>query len=133
MAALKSGAAISGGTRMAYSMSKAASGEQGVRGIAAGVSGVAKAGVGKASNAAKRMVSPIKDSFQSGSRNAVQASGGQIVGGAANDPKTGAPDWAKRSQGHSASSHAGVTAFHALRDGDRGGASQGPHLQQDEE
>ncbi len=145
MAAAKSGAAISGGTRMAFSMGKAASGAGGIKGAAAGVSAVAQAGAGSVANGAKaaasRVTSPIKQSFQSGGRGAVTATGGTINGGAdkAADAATKSvnpkqePNWAKQARRGQRQRDASMATMHAVRGGDGGGAGQGPQLKQDED
>ena len=145
MAAAKSGAAISGGTRMAFSMGKAASGAGGIKGAAAGVSAVAQAGAGSVANGAKsaasRVASPIKQSFQSGGRGAITATGGTIKGGAeaANDAASSAanpkqePNWAKQARRGQRQRDASMATMHAVRGGDGGGAGQGPQLKQNED
>lgn len=143
MAAAKSGAAISGGTRMAYSMGKTASGAGGLKGAAAGVSAVAQAGAGSVANAgrnaASKITTPFKQSYQSGGRGAVTATGGKISGGAAaNDVSnsgnpTGEPNWAKTARRGQNRRDAGMATMHAVRSGDGGGAGQGPQLKQDED
>ena len=145
MAAAKSGAAISGGTRMAFSMGKAASGAGGVKGAAAGISAVAQAGAGSVANGAKsaasRVASPIKQSFQSGGRGAVTATGGTIKGGAeaANDTASSVanpkqePNWAKQARRGQRQRDASMATMHAVRGGDGGGAGQGPQLKQNED
>ena len=145
MAAAKSGAAISGSTRMAFSMGKIASGAGGIKGTAAGVSAVAQAGAGSVANSAKsvasRVTSPIKQSFQSGGRGAVTATGGTIKGGAdkaadatssATNPKQ-EPNWAKQARRGQRQRDASMATMHAVRAGDGGGAGQGPQLKQNED
>lgn len=145
MAAAKTGAAISGGTRMAFSMGKAASGESGLKGAAAGVSAVAQAGAGSVGNSAKTVASkvtaPIKQSYQGGGRGAVTATGGTIKGGAnaANDAGQAAsapnsePKWAQQARRGQRQRDASMATMHAVRGGDGGGAGQGPRLKQDED
>ena len=143
MAAAKSGAAISGGTRMAYSMGKTASGAGGLKGASAGVSAVAQAGAGSVANAgrnaASKITTPFKQSYQSGGRGAVTATGGKISGAAAaNDVAnsgnpTGEPNWAKTARRGQNRRDAGMATMHAVRSGDGGGAGQGPQLKQDED
>jgi len=141
--AINIGSALGGGAKAAFQLGKAASGASGLKGNAAGLSAVAQAGAGAAVNGTKSalggLTAPAKASFQNGGRNAVQATGGRISGDNQGAPANATnhlepkPDWAKRA-GHGPSrSHAGMMAAHALRDGDHGGAAQGPNLKQDEE
>ncbi len=138
--ALRAGASMAGGTRMAYSMGKTASGASGVKGAAAGVSAVAQAGAGTVVNAAKstyaRATGSVKQSYQSGGRGAVSATGGKISGGAAStaaNDVTGPPQWAKQANRNQLTRDASLAATSTMRDGDRGGAGEGPQLRQDEE
>ncbi len=139
--AMRTGASMSGGAGMAFSMGKAASGAGGIKGAAAGVSAVAQAGMGAVANSAKsaaaKMTGPLKQSFQGGGRGAVTATGGAINGGASNtatqSPANDAPKWARGADGNQFQRDAGLAASAALRDGDRGGAGEGPRLRQDEE
>jgi type IV secretion system protein TrbL len=143
MAATRAGASMAGGTRMAFSMGKAASGAGGIKGTAAGITAVAQAGAGSIANRAKSaaggFTSPIKENFQSGGRGAVTATGGSIKGGmsAANDaapPSAGQePNWARQARRGQNRRDAGMATMHAVRSGDGGGAGQGPQLKQDEE
>ena len=142
---LQSGAAISGGTRMAFSMGKTASGAGGLKGAAAGVSAVAQAGAGSVVNSAKTVASkvttPIKQSYQGGGRGAVTATGGTIKGGAnaANDAggavsaPNSEPKWAQQARRGQRQRDANMATMHAVRGGDGGGAGQGPQLKQDED
>lgn len=139
--AVKAGSSLAGGTAMSYSMGKAASGAGGIKGAASGLSAVAQAGAGSVSNAAKsaaaKVTDPVKQSFQSGSRGAITATGGKISGGsaaaAAGSPNGGQPDWARKAHRNQMQRDAGIAATSAMRDGDRGGSGDGPRLRQDEE
>ena len=138
--AVKAGSSISGGAAMSYSMGKAASGAGGIKGAASGLGAVAQAGAGSVANAAKsaaaKVTDPVKQSFKSGARGAISATGGNISGGEAASaaaPKDGQPGWAKNAQRSQLQRDAGLAATSALRDGDRGGSGDGPRLKQDEE
>ena len=140
--AVKAGASLGGGANTAFTLGKAASGSSGAKGNVAGMSAMAQAGAGamagRVKSAASKVTAPIKSSMQSGGRGAVTATGGTIAGGtnAANDTAAnegGRPDWAKSARSKQMRSHAGMVATGALRDGDRGGAGEGPRLKQDEE
>lgn len=139
--AVKAGSSMAGGTAMSYSMGKAASGQGGIKGAASGLTAVAHAGAGSVANAAKtaaaKVTDPAKQSFKSGSRSAITATGGKISGGesgsSAAAPANGQPDWAKKANRNQLQRDAGLAATSALRDGDRGGSGDGPRLKQDEE
>ena len=135
MAAMKSGVAISGGTRMAYSMGKAASSSGGVKGAAAGIGAVASAGMGSARASLSRMSEPVRRSFQSGGRSAVTSTGGKISGGSetTDAASSKAPDWARRAKGSAMGHHTQIAASQALRDTNSAGAGANPSLKQDEE
>ena len=89
--AVKAGSSLAGGTAMSYSMGKAASGAGGIKGAAAGMGAVAQAGAGSVANAAKsaaaKVTDPVKQSFKSGSRGAITATGGSISGGDASSDR----------------------------------------------
>jgi len=107
---------------------------------ASGLGAVAQAGAGSVANAAKsaaaKVTDPVKQSFKSGARGAISATGGKISGGeaaSATAPKDGQPGWAKNAQRSQLQRDADLAATSALRDGDRGGSGDGPRLKQDEE
>lgn len=139
--AVRSGAATAGGAHLAYSMGKAASGSSGLNSAAAGVSAVGQAGVASVVNGARRtaarITDPVKESFQSGGREAFASTGGAISGDvntiAAGAPANNAPDWARKVQRQQLQRDAGIAAASALRDGDRPGSGEAPKLKQDEE
>lgn len=138
--AIKAGAAMGGGASLAFSIGKTASGAGGIKGAAAGMGAVAQAGIGSVANSAKaaagRMTGPIKQSFQSGGRGAVSATGGSIKGGtssAASAANENPPNWAQNANRGSLNRDAGLVAAQTLRAGDSGGSGEGPRLKQDEE
>jgi type IV secretion system protein TrbL len=136
-AASVGGAAASAASRGAVG----ASGQGGIKGAASGLGAVAQAGAGSVANAAKSAVAkvtdPVKQSFKSGSRGAISATGGKISGGESSsssaNPTNGQPDWAKKATRNQLQRDAGLAATSTLRDGDRGGSGDGPRLKQDEE
>ncbi len=109
-----------------------------------GLSGAAKATIGRAaSNTASRMSAPIRDAHAHGSAEGYRATG---TSGSASASSAGrgaavagsqsqAPGWAKqmhnKTQGRQRMREAGMIATHTLRDGDRGGAGEGPKLDPD--
>lgn len=143
MAAAQSGAALTGGTRMAYAMGKTASGQTGLKGMVAGVGALAQAGAGSIAYAGRsgsaQLGGPIKESFQSGGRGAVTATGGQISSSLpANDvgaagQNTGEPNWAKSARRSQTQRDATLATLHTVRSGDGGGGGQGPSLKQIED
>ncbi|KQT61211.1 MULTISPECIES: P-type conjugative transfer protein TrbL [unclassified Aureimonas] len=137
-AAARGGATLAGGASTAYQLGSA--GETGAAGVAAGVGGVAKAGASAAVSPLKRAASQaadgIRQSFQSGARTAVEATGGAIgeakggdgTGSSPSTPsadKQGEPAWAKGMKRSQRLSHGVTAAAHAVRSGDAhgGGAS----------
>ena len=105
-----------------------------------GVSGAAKATVGRTvSNTASRMSAPIKDAHAHGAAEGYRSTGGSNASntgrgaGVVNSPSQSsqAPGWAKQMQGRQRIRDAGMIATHTLRDGDRGGAGEGPKLDPD--
>lgn len=103
-----------------------------------GASGVAQATMtGPAKSAASRAAAPIGDAFRSG-----QAAGFRTTGGSSASMGRGAgvvstsnsseqPAWAKKMHRRQRMREAGTVATHTLRDGDRGGAAEGPKLDPD--
>ena len=97
------GAAMAGGAATAYGLAAASSGESGLRRVGAGVTGVAKAGIGAAAQ-----------SFRKGASD-------------------GPPGWAQRMRRDQAMSHGISTAAHAVRSGEHGGGSSSVSLHQDDQ
>jgi len=132
---VRSAASLAGGTRMAYSMGAATSGETGLRAAAAGVGGVARAGAGSVASRVRRLVSgitrPVSQSFAAGERAAYAATAGAPTGPTAFAPAgsgIGQPAWARRLQARQRF-HTGASAAHqAIRQGDHGGIGASPDL-----
>jgi len=103
---------MASGARSAFKAGSAAAGG-GTKGAMAGLGNVAKAGAQAVGQKAA---------------GAVRGSGSAVSGGngAANSQQQ--PAWAKRLQSRQKLSNAAMTAAHALRGGDGGGAGQGPNL-----
>jgi type IV secretion system protein TrbL len=123
-AAAKGGAFVAGAASTAYGMGSA--GQTGAAGVAAGMSGVGKAAAGAAisplKNAVAKAGTSLKQSYQSGGRAAVSATGGTTTGaratpGAAASP----PAWAQAMKRNQHMAHGVSTAAHAVRAGDHGG------------
>ena len=147
--AVKAGSAMAGGASASYNLARATSGVSGGAGVAAGVSGVAKAGAGAASQqmgkAASKVTSGIRDAYGSGERAAFTATGGNLPESAgqsmaesagSSTPASNTPDWANKLQSQQHRQHlreGAAMAAHTLRDGDRPGSGDSPHLKDNDE
>lgn len=126
-AGARGGAAMAGGAAASYSLGSA--GKSGAAGVAGGLGGVAKAGAGIAASPLKKAAGTLRESARSGARNAIEASGGAIKGGAPDmgsaAASSGPPAWATRLKRSQSLHHGTTAAAHAVRSGDShgGGAS----------
>ncbi|MFZ5676719.1 MAG: P-type conjugative transfer protein TrbL [Pseudomonadota bacterium] len=122
--AVKAGASLTGRTRAAY--------ESG------GMGGVFQANVAKpAGSAASRMTAPVRDAYREGAAAGYRATGSRAPGGSGSAASRGRsnssePDWAKRIRRHDRLKSAGTVAGNTIKEGDRGGASEGPDLSPDD-
>jgi type IV secretion system protein TrbL len=135
---------------MAYQMARATSGEKGAAGVAAGLGGVAAAGMGAARQAAEDwgqgVFGDAKGQAKAGGEAAFRATGGRRTGRPANENGSAAgsapgpggttngapPAWARRMQSEGrrrAHTHA---TTQAIKDGDRPAAAANPDLDQKE-
>ena len=140
-AAARGGAALAGGAATSYSLASA--GQSGAAGVASGLGGVARAGASAATqpitHAAGRTAGAMSESYRSGAKSAVEATGGTstmgtIGGGAASEdaPAPGSPPaWAQRMKRHQTMSHGATAAAHAVKSGDSHGGGASVSLQQD--
>jgi len=105
-----------------------------------GMSGVAKATVGRAaSNAASRMSAPVRDAQNQGVAEGIRSTSGSATGSlgrgagvvSPQSQSASAPGWAKQMHRRQRVREAGMVATHTLRDGDRGGSGEGPKLDPD--
>lgn len=137
VSAVKAGASVAGGARSSFALGAAASGASGGARVAAGLGGMAQAAGGAMSSGASRMTEPVRSAFQSGARRSATGTGGTFRSSAASAASdqgaSGAPAWARQARRSQVQRDAGMAATTALRDGDRGGAGEGPRLKQDEE
>ncbi|MFC5386823.1 P-type conjugative transfer protein TrbL [Aquamicrobium segne] len=132
----RGGASAAGAASSAYTLSSM--GEPGVSGVAAGLGGVAKAGVTAAVSPLKRAASRATDNLTSshsaGVKAGFEATGGSssmgTIGGAAaatpasSMPTDAPPAWAQRMRHSQSMSHGVTAAAHAVRSGDsHGGGS----------
>ncbi|WP_375207665.1 P-type conjugative transfer protein TrbL [Hyphococcus sp.] len=143
--AIRAGASMAGGANAAWTLGKAASGQQGWRGGAAGAGGVAQGAASSAWQSAKSSASRAfgnpGEAFEAGSRAAFTATGGKISGSSAARAMAPAraasanhaPDWAQKLRREQGLRDAGLTTTHAISSGDRGGGADAPRLRQDDE
>jgi type IV secretion system protein TrbL len=145
--AIQAGSALGGGAIMAYQMARATSGEKGAAGVAAGLGGVAAAGMGAARQSAESwgegLWGDATNRAKAGGEAAFRATGGRRTRPAANENGPAAagaganaggapPAWARRMQSEGrrrAHTHA---TTQAIKDGDRPAAAANPDLDQKE-
>ena len=136
--AVRAGAAIAGGATSAYAMGKAASGQTGWRGVAAGIGGAARAGAASMGHGAKSFAdnafgSP-STSFAAGGAAAFRATGGRMsTETAAAAASAAPPNWAQKLGRQQFVRDASLYSASALKEGDRPGAGDSPRLKQDDE
>ena len=142
-AAARGGAAIAGGAATSYGL--ASSGQSGAVSVASGLSGVARAGAGAATQSIRRAagkpMETMAESYRGGAKAAVEATGGSstmgtIGGGAAASEEAPAgafpPAWAQRMKRHQTMSHGATAAAHAVKSGDSHGGGASVSLHQDD-
>ncbi|MGV7120518.1 P-type conjugative transfer protein TrbL [Sphingopyxis sp. 550A] len=124
-AAFTSGAASS-----AYALGSA--GKTGAAAVAGGAGGVGRAAVGAAMSPLRKAAASLKDSYRSGGRAAVTATGGTITGGATPPASStaGPPAWAAAMKQRQTMTHGATVAAHTLRGGDGGGGGASVDLSQ---
>ncbi|AXE65269.1 P-type conjugative transfer protein TrbL [Hyphomonas sp. CACIAM 19H1] len=120
----------SGAANTAYALGSA--GKSGGAAVAGGAAAVGKAAVGAALSPLRKAAASLKDSYRSGGRAAVTASGGTISGGAPSDPAAsdGRPAWAAAMKQRQSMTHGATIAAHTLRSGDGGGSGASVDLSQ---
>ncbi|MBU7590305.1 MAG: P-type conjugative transfer protein TrbL, partial [Sphingopyxis terrae] len=120
--AARGGAFASGAASSAYALGSA--GKTGGAAIAGGAAGVGRAAAGAAMSPLRKTAASLKDSYRSGGRAAVTATGGTISGGTAASPSSssGAPAWASAMKNRQTMTHGATVAAHTLRSGDGGGS-----------
>lgn len=135
--AVRAGAALSGTASAGYGLGRAASGRSGGGGVAAGIAGAARSGgaalAARLRAGAGRALGSPRAAFDAGGRAAVAATGGSLRGGPASEasaPGDGPPAWARKLRAEQRLREAGMVAAHAVREGDRGGSSEGPDLKE---
>ena len=137
--AVKAGASMAGGSKVAFALGKMGSGQGGVKGAAAGMAAVAQAGVMSVAKAGAEKVKgaggAISKAHSSGMRGGLHAlSGGMKRLPKAESDKGGTgkgPNWAKKVHRQQKTRHATRAASHAIRNSDSGGGGNGPTLNPD--
>ena len=133
--AVTAGASMTGGARTSYDLGRMASGQNGWRGAAAGVAGVAQAGGDTLRRMAGRPFASVGNAYRRGSEAAFAATGGTMAAASGDAPSSGSasPAWARRLRTEQRLQHAGAITVHALKDGDRGMAGDNPKLRNEED
>lgn len=130
--AMKAGASITGSARTAYAMGSASSGSTGMNAAAAGIAGVAQAGLDSARRAAGRPIQAMRQAHQNGRDAVWSATGGSRTGDGGSTSKTPSTTrpaaWARRFQTEQRVSQASGMTLRAVHDGDRGSAGAAPSL-----
>ena len=138
--AVRAGAKVSGAAATAYGLGQATSGMSGLRGVAAGVGGVAQAGASAAANAAagpfRRAAGGVAGQANQGAHGAWAATGGAPLraapGNAGSAGASREPNWAAKLRRDQDTRDATRTAAHTIRDGDRPGAGANPSLKEED-
>ena len=121
--AARGSAFASGAASSAYALGSAS--KSGTAAAAGGAAGVGKAAVGAAFSPLRKAAASLKDSYRSGGRAAVTATGGTISGGApapSSEASGGSPAWAAAMKRRQTMTHGATVAAHTLRSGDGGGS-----------
>lgn len=130
--AVNAGAKVAGQASGAYGLSKATSGAKTASSsMASGLKGVGQSFAGSLKQKASAPINAVKESYAEGHKNAWATTGGGSSGSphTASAPDDAMPAWAKRMKSAQTIKSAGSTSLHALKDGDRPGASANPSLQ----
>jgi type IV secretion system protein TrbL len=142
LAAIRAGTAMGSAASTAYRLGQGTSGATGAQGVAAGISGVARAGAGSVVQRGRsqldRAGEALSDSARAGRQAAWRASGGGAAqspgstGAARSDGESSAPDWARRLRAEQRARYATQLAAQAIKEGDRPGAPANPDLDQED-
>lgn len=128
--AARGSAFASGAASSAYALGSA--GKTGGAAVAGGATGVGQAAAGAAMSPLRKAAASLKDSYRSGGRAAVTATGGTISDGAS--PSASASDdrpaWASAMKRRQTMTHGATIAAHTLRSGDGGGSGSSVDLHQ---
>ncbi|WP_287459720.1 P-type conjugative transfer protein TrbL [Sphingomonas sp.] len=128
--AARGGAFASGAASSAYALGSA--GKTGGAAVAGGAAGVGRAAAGAILSPLRKAAASLKDSYRSGGRAGVTATGGTISGGAASAASSadGPPAWAAAMKRRQTMTHGATIAAHTLRSGDGGGGGASVDLSQ---
>jgi type IV secretion system protein TrbL len=137
LAAVRAGTALTSGASTAYSLAQATSGAEGLAGVGAGLSGVARAGFGALRPGSSSLGGGISEdlaaSAAAGRRGAWRATGGKGLGRTTNSspdasaPPAG-PSWAARLKAEQRLRAYRHTVSQAIREGDRPVSGPSPDL-----
>jgi type IV secretion system protein TrbL len=138
--ATRAAASMAGTASSSFQAARASSGASGPIGIAAGMTGVAKAGAGAVGHGARNLVSRGAHGTAESHSNADQAmnQGGSGAGTGAGEQASAAhaaseaPDWARRMRRDQRLREGATVAAHTLRDGDRPISGDNPKLNSDD-
>ena len=128
LGAVRAGTAMGSAASASYQLGQSAAGSTSV---GAGLGGMAQAAGGALRQKASRALG-LSEAAQSGRDAAWSALNGSKPsgGGAAGDPNDGAPSWAQAMRRQQNARHHSQVAVHAIREGDRGGASATPDIKE---
>ncbi len=144
--AIQAGSSLAGAGAMAFEMGRATSGQSGMGGVAAGIGGMAAAGMGAAKQTAENWSQGLwgdaQERFKAGGEGMFRATGGRRTRQPANEngpaapgagpASSGPPAWARRMQSEGRRRAHAHTTTQAIKDGDRPGAAANPDLDQKE-
>lgn len=137
--AARGGATLAGGASTAFELASATSGKSGPGAAAAGLAGVAKAGLGAAIQPIKSAIgrgsAALAESAEAGGRGAYVATGGTLNAASPSGSESAAgspPAWAKAMKRGESLNHGVTAAAHAIRSGDHGGGGASVSLHQDD-
>lgn len=141
MAAMRAGTALGAAASSSYQLAQATSGASGAAGMRAGLSGVAKAAGGAASNGVSDLAGRAKRAFgesaAQGRRAAWRATGGTspVSGGGSDSAAEGAvapndapPAWAQRMKTRSSGDMGRHAVVQTIKEGDRQGGAANPDI-----
>ena len=128
LGAVRAGTAMGSAATASYQLGQSAAGSSSV---GAGLGGVAQATGGALHQKASRALG-LTEAAQSGRDAAWSALNGSKASSGSGPVETGngAPSWAQAMRHHQSARHHGQVAAHAIREGDRGGASATPDIKE---
>ena len=119
----------SGAANSAYALGSA--GKTGGAAVAGGAAAIGQAAAGAAMSPLRKAAASLSDSYRSGGRAAITATGGTISRGSAlPSDGGGSPAWAAAMKRRQTMTHGATVAAHTLRSGDGGGGGASVDLSQ---